>query len=221
MSSPWPNFSDLSAALTIPTGLTLDWLGDGDVGPLVVNLRKWYPDIVVGSESCHLTESFYRDECALGPIPPSARSVLPLVLRRDGGSIVWFITLEKEERGKTMSARMGAIDPQERGAGLAMLGPQVLEACARLTQCGLAYYFATLKIPHQQVCAEKSGFTLVGIMPAFDIDMVRPGESRRVYEALYAKVLVGPEQIEIPSGKALTPTTKALFETLFGPLPVA
>lgn len=219
MTYTWPSLAELNSAVTCPAGLTLGWLTKLDIEPLVGNLRQWYPDIVIGSESCHLTADFYRNECALGPEPRFDRDVLPLVLKRDD-SIVWFITLEKEMGGKTLTARMGAIDPRERGAGLAMLGPQILEACARVGGFGLAYYFATLKIPHQQVCAERSGFSLVGIIPAFDLDMVRPGEPRRVFEALYAKVLVSSEQIEIPSMKNLTPKTKALYEMLFVTKPV-
>ena len=219
MTFTWPTLAELNCSITCPAGLTLEWLTNSDIETLVGNLRQWYPDIVIGSESCHLTANFYRTECALGPEPNANRDVLPLVLKRDG-CIVWFITLEKELGGKTITARMGAIDPRERGAGLAMLGPQILEACARLGGFGLAYYFATLKIPHQQVCAERSGFSLVGIIPAFDLDMVRPGEPRRVFEALYAKVLVGSEQIEIPSMKNLTPKTKELYEMLFLPKPV-
>lgn len=218
MLTPWPSLNQLFSRLTVPEGLQPDFLREDELDVFVENLKVWYPDIVVGSESCHLSVAFYKNDCALGPIPDSNKMLLPLVLRRNG-NIVWFINFEKEVRGQTLTARMGAISPTERGAGLAMLGPQALEQCARNMNFGLAYYFATLKIPHQQVCAEKCGFKLVGIVPGYDIDMVRPNEPRRVFEALYAKVLVEPSQCEIPASKNLTPKTKALYDFIFSTEP--
>jgi hypothetical protein len=55
----------------------------------------------------------------------------------------------------------------------------------------------------------------VGIVPAHDPDMVRPGTVQRVFEALYIKLLVPPEQILEPSLDALLPETRRLYEFLF------
>ena len=218
MLRTWPTIQQLADCLAIPVGLTLEWLYPHDIEGFCRSLAEWYPDIVVGSESCHLATGFYNEECALGPIPDQAKDILAVTLR-SFGAIVWFITFERNLQGGTLTARMGAIDPNQRGAGLALVGPQMLEACARLMGCGLAYYLATLKIPHQQVCAEKSGFNLVGIIPAYDVDMVRPGEPRRVYEAIYAKILATEDQVETPEMANLTPQTKRLFDFIFSSKP--
>ena len=42
-----------------------------------------------------------------------------------------------------------------------------------------------------------------------------PGVVKRVYEAVYAKVLVPDEDLLRPDPKNLTPKVKALFELLF------
>lgn len=79
----------------------------------------------------------------------------------------------------------------------------------------LVYLLATLKIPHSQMAAERAGFQIVGIVPACDRAMVAPGIVKRVYEALYAKVLVTDADVLRPDPQHLTPRTKALFDFLF------
>jgi hypothetical protein len=69
--------------------------------------------------------------------------------------------------------------------------------------------------PFSQAVLEKCGFKLVGIVPAHDRDRVRPGTVKRVFEALYIKLLVPPEEILEPSLDALLPETRRLYEFLF------
>jgi hypothetical protein len=66
------------------------------------------------------------------------------------------------------------------------------------------------------VIAERMRYRLVGIVPAVDRAMIRPGEVKRVYEVLYAKVLVGDDAISMPREDAMTARTKALWSALFG-----
>jgi len=47
--------------------------------------------------------------------------------------------------------------------------------------------------------------------------MVRPGTVQRVFEALYIKLLVPPEELLEPSPDALLPETRRLYEFLFKP----
>jgi hypothetical protein len=54
---------------------------------------------------------------------------------------------------------------------------------------GMVYGLATLKHPYFQQTFERMGWQLIGIMPGFDQELVTPGEVRRVYEAVYVKVL--------------------------------
>ena len=75
------------------------------------------------------------------------------------------------------------------------------------------YVLATLKIPNMQLALERAGYQLVGFAPGYDREVVAAGVVKRVYEAVYAKVLV-PEHggLHCPDSKNLTPKTKALFD---------
>ena len=61
---------------------------------------------------------------------------------------------------------------------------------------------------------EQAGYRLLGIVPGYDREIVS-GVEKRVYEALYAKVLVPESDLVRPALKNLTPQTKALFDLLF------
>lgn len=54
---------------------------------------------------------------------------------------------------------------------------------------GMVYSLATLKAPYMAEKFERLGWRLIGIIPGFDREMVRPGVVKRVYEAIYTKVL--------------------------------
>jgi hypothetical protein len=186
-----------------------------DVPQTIANLREWYPDIVVGAESGHLVPEFYFEQTTLADREPE-RSLFPIVAKHEG-SIVAMITYERNSLSRTIMGRLGAVAPAHRGSGLGLLGPMLLEKIGRAIGAELAYYYATLKTRHQQVLAERMRYVLVGIVPASDRTMIQPGEVKRVYEALYAKILVGDDEVSLPSEENLTARTKALWTTLFGP----
>jgi len=50
--------------------------------------------------------------------------------------------------------------------------------------------------------------------PGFDREVIAPGVVKRVYEAIYAKVLV-PSELLRPRAQDLTPAAKALFDLLY------
>jgi len=66
-----------------------------------------------------------------------------------------------------------------------------------------------------QVSFERMGWQLIGITPGFDQEVIATGAVKRVYEALYAKVLVSAEELLRSRAKDLTPAVKALFELLY------
>lgn len=201
-------------ALELPAGYDIEQLGAEDVDTLTECLRAWYPDIVVGMESPHLDPAFYHAHTSLrGGVD---RAVLPLVLKHQHAGIVGAVTYEKNPLSRTVFGRLGALAPEHRGA-LGLLGPMLLERVGRAVGAELVHYYATLKTRHQQVIAERAGFTLVGIAPAHDRDMVSPGEVKRVYEALYGKVLVEGHDVLVPDRSQLTARTRKVFEALFGP----
>jgi hypothetical protein len=79
----------------------------------------------------------------------------------------------------------------------------------------MVYGLATLKYPHMQITFERMGWQLVGITPGFDREVIAPGDVKRVYEAIYAKVLASPEELLRPHVTDLTPAVKALFDLLY------
>jgi hypothetical protein len=211
----WSLASTALADTKTPSGYQLVPMSRSDVAEVTRKLGEWYPDIVVGAESCHLDPEFYHAQVMLDETQID-RPIFSAVAKHDQ-AIVAMITFEKNSRALTITSRMGAVAPEHRGPGLGLLGPVLLEKIGRAIGAELAYYFATLKTPHQQVLAERSRYRLVGIVPAFDRDMIRPGEVKRVYEAIYAKVLVEPEGVLTPPAEALTIRTRALFNALFDP----
>ena len=80
---------------------------------------------------------------------------------------------------------------------------------------GMVYSVATLKHPSIAEKFERLGWQLIGIIPGFDIEMVEPGAVKRVYEAIYTKVLVNEEDFARPRHADMTPKAAALFDLLF------
>ena len=56
---------------------------------------------------------------------------------------------------------------------------------------------------------------VIGVIPGFDREMVEPGVVKRVYEAIYAKVLVNEDDFARPRRSSMTPKTAALFDLLY------
>jgi hypothetical protein len=98
---------------------------------------------------------------------------------------------------------------------LAYLGPALLEAMGRAMGMEVIYGLAEFAIPNMQMVFERAGFQLVGIVPASDRLMVAPGVIKRVYEAMYVKVLAADVDVLRPQADSMTPKTKALFDFLF------
>jgi len=122
---------------------------------------------------------------------------------------------ERDQDTLALYGRLMAIGPKHRGPHLGPAGLVLLEFIGRAMGMGIAYGMATLKVPHIQKAMEEFGFQLIGITPGYDRDMVAPGVVKRVYEAVYAKVLVADEELLLPRAQNLTPKTQALFDSLF------
>jgi hypothetical protein len=67
-----------------------------------------------------------------------------------------------------------------------------------------------------QRCMEQAGWRLVGMMPGFDREVVELGVVKRVYEAVYVRVLAGASELLQPDRQQMTPATRELFELLYG-----
>jgi len=199
--------------LCLPEGYRLDQLTTAEVPTLIVALRQWYPDIAVGSESCHHRSEFYLSNVQLVETRED-RPIFPIVVRK-AGEIVSLVHLEKDGDELTIQAKMGVVHPAHRGRGLGYLGPGLLEIMGRGIGAELAYYFTTLRIPQEQIISETLGYQLVGILPASDRQLVG-NRVVRVPEAIYAKLLV-PQSRCLPVGElCLTPATRRFWNNLFG-----
>lgn len=209
------NPEEVLPAYTAPVGYSLHHARPEDVPELTARLRDWYPDIVVGAESGHLEPEFYQHDVYLAGGDPNATLITLIARDQAHHAIVAALSLSRDARARTISGRLGAVDPEHRATTLGFLGVGLLQAFGRAMGAELAYYFATLKSRHQQVIAERFGFDAVGIVPAFDRDMIEPGQVRRVYEVLYAKVLVDPSEVVPPAPEAMTARTRALYNHIF------
>lgn len=215
----WLSLETMMEGLDIPSAIYFTQLKLDEVPLITEKLRAWYPDIVVGTESRHLEPSFYRNNYAFTD-GGGDQPFYGLVCRTAGsGEILGFMSLEKNDRGRQISSPMGAIEPSQRGMGIAHIGTAILEHFGRKIGAEVALYFATLKIARTQKNAERHGFQLVGIVPAFDRDAISPGVIKRVYEGLYAKVLVDGSEVHLPSWDALIDSTRELWTHLFGAHP--
>ena len=90
-----------------------------------------------------------------------------------------------------------------------------METMGKVMGMGMVYSLATLKVPHMQVGFEKAGWQLIGVIPGFDRELVGPGQVKRVFEAIYVKVLATESDFLRPDVQGMTPATRALFGHLF------
>jgi hypothetical protein len=115
----------------------------------------------------------------------------------------------------SLHARLGVAAPHHRGANLAHAGMLFTEAMGSRLGLGLAYGMATLKAPHAQRAFERAGWQLIGITPGYDRELVAPGVVKRVFEAVYAKVLVAESGMLRPRRCDMTPRTQAFYRLLY------
>ena len=208
----WVAINELSSKLPIPDGYRMEQLKRSEIPEVIRCFRDWFPDVTVGAESCYQREDFYsRDVFLEGE---SERDVIVLLFKKDQ-ELVGIVSLQRSEDTLTLYGRLGAIAPRYRGAKLAYMGPALLEAMGRAMGMEVIYGLAEFAIPNMQMVLERAGFQIVGIVPASDRLMVAPGVSKRVYEAIYVKVLAADAEILRPQPESMTPRTKALYDFLF------
>lgn len=211
----WPKIEVIKPTLKIPAGFDVAQMSEKEIPMIIDLLQKWYPDIDVGSESVHLTTDFYTKECLLKETTTD-KNVYPLkFFNVNDGEIIGFMSMRKDVRARSVFGGLGVTAPGHRSEGFGMLGSTIFLETAKLMKAGIVYTYVTLKHPYNQIVLEKLGFKLVGIVPAFDIDQVDGKTQKRVWEALYAKVLANPSEIESPKSEAMTPVCKKLYEHLF------
>jgi len=217
----WPTVEQISAMATLPPGFRFEFLRRDDVPALVEAIGRWHPDIAIGGGSCYLRERFY-DEQVQFPGGPD-RNVL-VALFRHGDEMAGMWSWEKEPDSLSLYARLIVISPQFRSAKLATTVMPLAELAGRAMGAEFFFGLATLKIPHMQHALEAVGWQLIGFTSGYDQEQVAPGVVKRVFEAVYCKVLVPEDEIVRPDPANLTPRARALFDALFpaaAPTPAA
>jgi RimJ/RimL family protein N-acetyltransferase len=210
----WPLLETLLGGVELPEGYTFRPLARGEVSTAVDRLRAWYPDVMAGAESCHMDEAFWHEQVALQGEESSGKLLYGLSFWH-GAEYTGFITFELNPRSRAIHGRLGVVSPKHRHAQLMYTAISLAELIARAAGAEIIENYATLQHSYSQAVLEKCGFKLVGIVPVTGGTPARPGTARRVFEALYVKLLVPPEEFLEPSLDALLPETRRLYEHLF------
>lgn len=208
----WLTVADVTRLVPLPAGYRFEQLKREDIPKIIKCVAEWHPDIVVGAASCYLHDKFYDEKVFLDG--ERERDVCVLLVKRDD-EITALWSFERESEALTIYGRFLVVSPAHRGAKLAVHMMAGTEPLCRAIGAEFIYAMATLKIPNMQIALERAGYRLLGLTPGYDREMVAPGVVKRVFEAVYAKVLVGEDHLQRPDPANLTPKTKALFEQLF------
>ena len=206
----WPSVDELTAKAPPPNGYRYEYLRLGEVPALIAALQTWYPGIAVGSASCHLRAAFYEDMVCTNE--RFERDWLVVVFKKDT-ELTGMLSVERDTDSEVLYGRLGAISPRHRGSRLSRSIPLLAEALGRTMGAGMVYGLATMAHPYMQATFERVGWRLSGIMSGFDKEIIAPGQVRRVYEAIYVKVLA-LEEVWRPRTQDMTPAVRALFDLL-------
>jgi hypothetical protein len=212
----WGDIGELAKRMPLADGYRLEPLQRAEIRTLIGFIETWFPDISVGGASCYLREQFYAEKVFFED--GAARDVLVLLLKH-GDELAGMFSCERDLDTLSVHARLGVAALQHRGANLAQAGMTFTEEIGRRMGMGLVYGMATLKTPYAQRAFERAGWQLIGITPGYDREMVAPGVVKRVYEAVYTKVLVADAGLLHPQRQNLTPRTRAFFDWVFAGSP--
>lgn len=208
----WPSIEDLSAMVQLPDGYRYEVLARPTIPALMDGIRRWHPDIAVGGGSCYLQQAFYDNEVALDGEPH--KDVFVGVFKR-GDELVGMWSWEQVPDTLSLYGRLIIVAPAHREAKLASTVMPLAELAGRAMGAEFLFGLATLKIPHMQRALEAAGYQLIGFTSGYDREEVAPGVVKRVFEAVFTKVLVSDAELVRPDPNNLTPTARALFEVLF------
>jgi hypothetical protein len=213
---PWMDAGTMTGLVPLPPGYRYEYVRQAEVPEVIQFLHTWFPNILVGAASCYLRESFYARHVVLADVAETHRRDTMVVLVRKGRELTAMFSAQRDRDTLALFGRLGAVAEGHRHLGIAESVMALTEPLARDQGMELAFGFATLHMPFMQMALERYGFRLVGITPGYDREMVSPGVVKRVYEALYVKVLAREGAMMLPDPANLTPTTRALFQSLFG-----
>lgn len=208
----WPSIETLTESVPLPDGYKYALPTRSDALALIQAVDDWFPGLSVSNASCYLREDFYGNRVFFDD--EHDRDFF-IILFKYGEDWAGMLTVERDKDSQVLYGRIGTIADAHRGARLSKCFPPLMEAMGMAMGMGMVYSLATLKVPHMQVGFEKAGWQLIGIIPGFDRELMGNGEVKRVFEAIYVKVLVTERDFLIPKLNGMTPATSALFKHLF------
>lgn len=208
----WPNAHELMHLAALPGDYRYQILRRMDVPEIASSVRQWQPSWTIGAASVYLRESFYEDSASFEGEAP--RDML-IVLIRKGNELAGMASFERDLDTLSLYSGLFVLAPEHRGVGLSKGEGDPAEAIARAMGLEYVYVLVTLKYPQSQKHFERAGFLLTGFAPGYDREEVSPGVFKRVYEAVYAKVLVADDEVDRPKLENMTPTVRKLFEIIF------
>lgn len=208
----WIGIDTMTANVPLPKGYRFELLKCSEIPALITFINVWFPDICVGGASCYMQDDFFAQKVFFAGEPE--KDVLVVLIKKDQ-ELAGLFSCERDHDTLALYARLAVIAPAHRGSHLGQTSILLAEAIGRETGMEMVYGMATLKVPHVQMAFESLGWQLIGITPGYDREMVAPGVVKRVYEAIYAKVLVTDTGLLRPQAQNLTPGTKAFFDLLF------
>jgi hypothetical protein len=209
----WPSLDELMRHAPIPDGVSLRLWADAELDGLPDLVRRWYPAATVGAESVFLDPAFLHAELVTVERPD--RDIISWAIC-EHGEVVGFQSFQRDVGARSLHGRLGFLSPEARSGFLGALGFSLFEALGRLSGAELLQVWVTLAFKGQQLFAERRGFTLAGLVPGFDRDLMPDGSIKRVMEALYVKSLVDPAELHWPDDAQLTAKTRAALHALFG-----
>ena len=208
----WPTFDALAALVPLPAGYRFEQVGRADVAALIAALSAWHPSISVGVASCYLREDFYRERvCLDGEVDKDVW--VARIMFGDEMAGVW--SFEREIDSLAIYGRLLVVAPAHRGAGLSVHTLAGAENLGRAMGAAFIYGLATLQHTYAQRALEHAGYRLLGFFPGYNREEVAPGVVKRVYESVYAKLLVPENEVHWPNPESMTPTARRLYELLF------
>ena len=208
----WPAIDELPTLVPLPQGYSFERPSRANIAALIEAIKVWHPDIAVGVASCYLREDFYHNRVFLDG---EAQKDVWVVLFKFNDEVVGVWSLEREVEALAIYGRLVIVAAPHRGAKLAGSVMNGSEDMGRSMGAQFLYGMATLKTPYAQRALERAGYRLLGFFPGYDREQVAPGVVKRVYQAVYGKLLVPHDEVHYPDPKNLTPKARALFELLF------
>jgi GNAT superfamily N-acetyltransferase len=208
----WPTIDETVQLVPLPNGYRFAQLDRANIAPLIAAIKVWHPNIEVGIASCYLREDFYHSRVCIEGEDEKDIYVYSIWFNNE---LVGMWSVEREVEALALYARLIVVAPAHRGAKVSGMLTVAYENVGRAMGAEFLYAMVTLNIVQQQRALESAGFRLLGFLPGYDRQLVAPGVVKRIYLAVYAKLLAPEEKVQRPDPKNLTPRAKRVFELLF------